>query len=196
MKHKAFFLILAAILFHTLPVTAQLPAGIPHTAKLADEDFSIAIYLNIDRKNNQDEFALDCVSVWLYDKSTNKSRKLFQCNPDADYDISQLRTIKTRDIPYIDFVKIWPDTETKKLIVCGTLPDFHNISTSIVDIEKNKAVMLPCGSGFVAFDPEEGNVLVASYAYYEEGGRYAIIKAFDEHGRQLGSMSLKKQEKE
>lgn len=191
MKKRVLIFLISAIWYGGLQALAQNPSDIPVTAKLADEDESMAVYLNTDREGNEEEFELAQVSVWLFDKTTKRSRRLFLCNPKAEYDISRVNKISGSEIPYVDFVKIWPYTEQPKLVVCGTLPDYRNVSTSIVDVKTSRAIMLPCCSGFVGFDPEEGNLLVASYAYYDEGGRYAIIKAFDENGRQLGSMPIK-----
>ncbi|MBQ6653062.1 MAG: hypothetical protein IJM81_06680 [Prevotella sp.] len=180
------------------PARGELSKGLrggslPATAVLADEDDALVVYLNTDREGNEAEFELAQVSVWVLDKQTGRSRRLFQCNPKAEYDISQTRRIKGEEIPYVDFVKIWPYAEPRKIIVVGTLPDYHNVSTSIVDVATGRATMLACNDGFVGFDPEDGNLLVASYAYYwdDEGGRYAVIKAFDEQGKLLGSMELR-----
>lgn len=191
MKKRVFIFLISAILFGGLQAVAQNPSGIPATAKLADEDESMAVYLNTDGEGDEEDFELAQVSVWVFDKTTKRSRRLFQCNPKAEYNITRVNKINGSDIPYIDFVKIWSYAEQPTLVVCGTLPDYHNLSTSIVDVKTGRAIMLPCSSGFVGFDPEEGNLLVASYAYYDEGGRYAVIKAFDVNGRQLGSMPLK-----
>ena len=182
---------MAAVLACALHALAQNPSGIPATATLANEDGSMAVYLNTDRKGDDNDFELPQVSVWVFDKATRHSRRLFQCNPNARYDLSRVRKINGSDIPYVDSVEIWSFADQPKIVVCGTLPDYHNTSTSIVDVKTGNAIMLPCNNGFVGFDPEEGNLLVASYAYYDEGGRYAVIKAFDENGRHLGSMPVK-----
>lgn len=191
MKKRVFIFLISVILYGGLEALAQNPSGIPATAELADENELMAIYLNTDREGDDENFELPQVSVWLLDKQMKQSRRLFRCNPNAEYNLSQTRRIKGEDIPFIDFVRIWPDTEQPKLVVCGTTPDFHNLSTSIVDVKTGRAIMLACTDGFVGFDPEEGNLLVASYAYYDEGGRYAVISAFDENGRHLGSMPIK-----
>ncbi len=184
------------ILLLAMPFFCQqaMAQGLPETAVLADENDEMAVYLNTDRKGNDAEFELPQVSVWVVDKSSKRSRRLFQCNPNAKYDITQTRRIKGGEIPYIDFVKIWPLAETKKIVVVGTLPDYHNVSTSIVDVATGRATMLACNDGFVGFDPEDGNLLVASYAYYwdDEGGRYAVIYAYDEEGKLINSMPLKR----
>jgi len=191
MKKRVFIFLISVILYGGLEALAQNPSGIPATAELADENELMAIYLNTDREGDDENFELPQVSVWLLDKQMKQSRRLFRCNPNAEYNLSQTRRIKGEDIPFIDFVRIWPGTEQPKLVVCGTTPDFHNLSTSIVDVKTGRAIMLACTDGFVGFDPEEGNLLVASYAYYDEGGRYAVVSAFDENGRHLGSMPIK-----
>ena len=65
----------------TANVDSSLPKGIPATAKLADEDEEMAVYLNVEEKA-KDIGDNDVTSVWVYWKEKDEVKKLLTTTKD------------------------------------------------------------------------------------------------------------------
>ena len=142
-------------------------AGIPETAELQDEDDKVAIYLNVDSVWRHD---INITSIWMLEKQTSRARVIFR---DSVYSM-----FSARIIPY---------TDPSKVIVEGT-PEYHNIWSFIVDSESGEVISLPNTGGLVGFGNDEGVIIMQSYQYYQAGGRYSKIDAYDQYGNKIASM--------
>lgn len=167
--------------------------GMPMSAEFADENRHYEFYVN-EEEPPRDDFDVAIRSLWLYDKGTGKSSRLFTTvrpeyfcwyKVDGDrgdeYPIDSI-TALNKVIPY----------DEDKLIVQGC-PDARNDFTYIIHIPERKAILLPCNNGFSGFTYEEGMIICQSYRYVSDpeiAGRYTYLQVFDWDGRQVGSIDL------
>ena len=70
-------------------------------------------------------------------------------------------------------------------------PDLRNVISCIWREGVDSLITLPTNAGFIGISEEEGLLIMQSYEYYRQGGRYNRIEAFDLDGRLLGSISPK-----
>ena len=98
-------------------------------------------------------------------------------------------SIPVDSIPTIQKVTIlsW-EGEPLKLLVEGC-SDYRNVESFIIEEGKDSAICLPTNRGLIGISEEDGLLIMQSYAYYEEGGRYNIIEAFDTDGNRISSMT-------
>ena len=142
-------------------------AGIPDTAELLDEDDKVAIYLNVDSVWRH---GINITSIWMLEKQTSRARVIFR---DSVYNMFRARIV--------------PHTDPRKVIVEGT-PEYHNIWSFIVDSDTGEVTSLPNTGGLVGFADDEGVIIMQSYQYYQTGGRYSKIDAYDQYGNKIASM--------
>lgn len=141
--------------------------GIPSTAQLKDEDELFAVYLDFDGKTTND---INRSYVWLLDKRSSTANLVWT---DSSYNISNASII--------------PYTEPCRILAEGC-PDMHNVFSFIINKEL-EPIMLPNNGGLVGFGREEGVIIMQSYQYYQDGGRYSKIDAFDADGNKIASMN-------
>jgi hypothetical protein len=100
-------------------------------------------------------------------------------------------SIPLDSIPTISKVTIlsWKG-EPLKLLAEGC-SDYRNVESFIIDIDSNQAICLPTNRGLIGISEEDGLLIMQSYAYYEDGGRYNIIEALDQQGNRITSMDAK-----
>ena len=147
--------------------TTDLKDRIPSTAKLADETDKTAIYINVEGTCHND---INKVSVIFWDKQDSIIRFVYR---DSTYNI-----FSAHIIPY---------TDTCKVLLEGN-PDMHNIFSFILTEGKDDAIMLSSLGGLVGFGNDEGVIIMQSYQYYQKGGRYTKIDAYDQYGNKIASM--------
>lgn len=70
-------------------------------------------------------------------------------------------------------------------------PDLRNVHSRIWKEGKDSLITLPTNAGLIGVSEEEGLLIMQSYEYYRQGGRYNRIEAYDMDGRLLGTMSPK-----
>lgn len=70
-------------------------------------------------------------------------------------------------------------------------PDLRNVISCIWREGVDSLITLPTNAGFIGVSEEEGLLIMQSYEYYRQGGRYNRIEAFDLDGHLLGSISPK-----
>lgn len=70
-------------------------------------------------------------------------------------------------------------------------PDLRNVISCIWKEGVDSLITLPTNAGFIGISEEEGLLIMQSYDYYRQGGRYNRIEAFDLNGHLLGSFSPK-----
>ena len=100
-------------------------------------------------------------------------------------------SIPLDSIPTITKVTIlsWVN-EPLKLIAEGS-SDYRNVESFIINEDSDNAICLPTNRGFIGISEEDGLLIMQSYAYYEDGGRYNVIEAYDDRGNRISSMNAK-----
>ena len=132
------------------------------------------------------------VSLWAFNKSKNEGMVILTSHPDASgtwFSMDHAVSIPLDSIPTIQKVTIlsW-EGEPLKLLVEGC-SDYRNVESFIIEEGKDSAICLPTNRGLIGISEEDGLLIMQSYAYYEEGGRYNIIEAFDTDGNRISSMT-------
>lgn len=171
--------------------------GIPSTAYSACENDDYIVFLNEEAKEDSIEGlpAIRQVSLWTYNKKTKSGKKVLLSHPDIGgcwyFSMKDAIRVPLDSIPTINRVTIlsWPD-EPLKLLVEGC-HDYRNMYSYIIDADSAEALLLPTNSGMVGISTEDGLLIMQSYAYYDEGGRYNVIEAFDDKGNRVSSMEAK-----
>ena len=69
--------------------------------------------------------------------------------------------------------------------------DQRNIESYIYTQGRDSVLFLPTNGGLLGVADEEGVLIMQSYSYYEGGGRYSVIEAFDLRGHRLEKMEIK-----
>lgn len=168
--------------------------GIPSTAFMVAENADYAILLNDEAIADSIEGlpSIKHVSLWAYDKSKNEGKMILMSHPDASstwFSMNHAVSIPVDSIPTIQKVTIlsW-EGEPLKLLVEGC-SDYRNVESFIIEEGKDSAICLPTNRGLIGISEEDGLLIMQSYAYYEEGGRYNIIEAFDTDGNRISSMT-------
>ncbi len=108
--------------------------------------------------------------------------------PNMEHSVS----IPLDSIPTITKVTIlsWPN-EPMKLLAEGS-SDYRNVKSFIISEDSANAICLPTNRGLIGISEEDGLLIMQSYDYYEDGGRYNIIEAFDViQGIRVSSMEAK-----
>ena len=73
-------------------------------------------------------------------------------------------------------------------------PDSRNIWTYIIDVNTLTAMQISATEGVQECDWDRKEIIVSSYGYYEEGGRYTYKKAIDVNGRFLRQVGERERE--
>lgn len=171
-------------------------SGIPSTTQSVAENEEYVIFLNDEDSGDSIEGlgTIKQVSLWTYDKDKRSANKILLSHPYADgswFSIEHSVSIPLDSIPTISKVTIlsWKG-EPLKLLLEGC-SDFRNILSLVLDVDSDNAICLPSNRGFIGMSEEDGLLVMQSYAYYEGGGRYNIIEAFDEQGNRITSMDAR-----
>ena len=162
---------------------------IPQTAYIAAEDDNMIVYLN-----NEDTSEMPQVSLWLRYKESGNEKKLILTHPHSRRDwqtFDSSMVVKTDFIATISRVTILScGNEPFKLLVEGC-PDHRNVESFIVSVDSDSAIMLPTNEGLIGVSKEDGLLIMESYDYYNGGGRYSKVGAYDLNGRLIISMDAK-----
>ena len=171
-------------------------SGIPSTSQTISENEDYVIFLNDEDRGDSIEGlgAIKQVSLWTYQKSKKSANKILLSHPHADaswFSMEHSASIPLDSIPTISKVTIlsWKG-EPLKLLAEGC-SDYRNVESFIIDIDSDQAICLPTNRGLIGISEEDGLLIMQSYAYYEDGGRYNIIEAFDQQGNRITSMDAK-----
>ena len=176
-------------------------AGLPRTAKLADSNDNIAIFLNDDKRAEFDKEAF-MTSLYVFDIKDRKLSKLLTTTEPKDfgwYKPSGENAVKCElsDIHGIFKASLFPFAN--KVLVCGCF-DQRNVFSYIIDLEDKSTMLLPTNQDHVGFTLEEGYPIMLSYEYNKAkdedgvpaGGRHSVISVFDENGDFIKSLDLEK----
>lgn len=162
---------------------------IPKSAYVAADNENVVVFLN-----NEDTNETPQVSLWLRYKRINKEKKLLITHPHARRDWQTYEgsvSIPVDSIATISKVTIISyGDKPVKLLVEGC-PDYRNVETFIVSENCKDAICLPTNGGLLGIADEEYALIMQSYDYYDCGGRFSVITAFDAKGNMLGRMNVK-----
>ena len=170
--------------------------GIPSTAQSVAENEEYIIFLNNEDSGDSIEGlgSIKQVSLWTYDKSKRSAKIVLLSHPHTDgkwFSMEHSVIIPLDSIPTISKVTIlsWRG-EPLKLLVEGC-SDYRNVESFIIDINSDHAICLPTNRGLIGISEEDGLLIMQSYAYYSEGGRYNIIEVYDQQGNRIASMDAR-----
>ncbi len=170
--------------------------SIPSNAYFVAENEDWKIFLNDEATGDSIEGvgAVKQVSLWTYNKSKKSVKMLMMSHPHANgswFTMEHAVKIPLDSIPTISKVTIlsWKG-EPLKLLVEGC-SDYRNVLSFIIDSTSDKAICLPTNRGLIGISEEDGLLIMQSYAYYEDGGRFNVIEAFDLHANRISSMEVK-----
>ena len=174
----------------------EMYKGIPSTVYTIAENDSVIVFLNDEAIEDSIDGLppLKQVSLWSYHKNKKEGRKILLSHPHTNMAFLNMEhsvSIPLDSIPTITKVTIlsWPN-EPLKLLVEGC-SDYRNVESFIINEDSDSAICLPTNRGIVGVSEEDGLLIMQSYDYYEDGGRYNIIEAFDVKGIRVSSMNAK-----
>ena len=169
---------------------------IPSTAYSVAENNSVIVFLNDEAIEDSIEGlpSIKQVSLWVYDKNRKEGKKILFSHPNTNMAFLNMEhsvSIPLDSIPTITKVTIlsWPN-EPMKLLAEGC-SDYRNVESFIIKEDSDNAICLPTNRGLIGISEEDGLLIMQSYDYYEDGGRYNIIEAFDVKGIRVSSMNAK-----
>ena len=174
----------------------EIYKGIPSTAYTIAENDSVIVFLNEEAIGDSIDGLppIKQVSLWSYHKNKKEGRKILLSHPHTNMAFLNMEhsvSIPLDSIPTITKVTIlsWPN-EPLKLLVEGC-SDYRNVESFIINEDSDSAICLPTSRGLIGVSEEDGLLIMQSYDYYEDGGRYNIIEAFDVKGIRVSSMNAK-----
>ena len=169
---------------------------IPSSAYAVAENDSVIVFLNDEAIADSIEGlpSIKQVSLWVYDKNRKEGKKILLSHPNTNMAFLNMEhsvSIPLDSIPTVTKVIIlsWPN-ECLKLLVEGC-SDYRNVESFIINEGSDSTICLPTNRGLIGVSEEDGLLIMQSYDYYEEGGRYNIIEAFDVKGIRVSSMNAK-----
>ena len=170
--------------------------GIPSSAYTVAENDSFIVFLNDEAIEDSIEGlpSIKQVSLWVCDKNRKEGKKILFSHPNTNMAFLNMEhsvSIPLDSIPTITKVTIlsWPN-EPMKLLAEGC-SDYRNVESFIINEDSDNAICLPTNRGLIGISEEDGLLIMQSYDYYEEGGRYNIIEAFDVKGIRVSSMNAR-----
>ena len=176
----------AALILFTGCVGKGAHTGIPKTASLAAESGNYSFFLNRENESG-------AVTLWLYDSVADTSALIVRTHPNARrewFPTDESVTAAVDSIHTISSVTVLSTEVPVRLLVEGC-SDYRNVESFIVTVWSDTAIALPTNMGLMGISSEEYLLIMESYDYYEEGGRYSVIEAFDLGGNRLGGMRPK-----
>ena len=170
--------------------------GIPITAKLVAEDSHYAVFTNVEGYEDSTRYAphdppLEQVSLWAYDKQEQKAEKMMLSHlyTQGDrYNTTESFRMPADSIETIHKVVIISFPEEPLTVLVEACTDYRNRHSYILRLGDDEAICLPTNRGFIGFSEEDYFLIMQSYEYYDCGGRYNRIEAFDWKGKRICSM--------
>lgn len=170
--------------------------GIPSSAYTVAENDSVIVFLNDEaiEDNIEGLSPIKQVSLWKYSKNEKEGGMILLSHPHTNMTFLSMErsvSIPLDSIPTITKVIIlsWPN-EPLKLLAEGC-SDYRNVESFIINDGSDSAICLPTNRGLIGMSEEDYLLIMQSYEYYEDGGRYNVIEAFDEEGHRISSMEAK-----
>lgn len=161
---------------------------LPSTAEKQDIQGKLELYVNIDEQPSEDDPA-GTYSVWLADKKNGKAIRLLKTNSTATGMWNEMRAANGGVAVEMHLIAaatkaMFATKDGKKIVVEGC-PDARNVFTYLIDLPTRTAMQLPGTEGVQLVDRKKGEITIASYGYYDEGGRYTYTRTFDLKGKFL-----------
>jgi hypothetical protein len=171
--------------------------GIPSSAYAVAENDSFIVFLNDEAIEDSIEGlpSIKQVSLWVYDKNRKEGNIILISHPHTSMshlNMERSVSIPLDSIPTITKVTIlsWSN-EPMKLLAEGC-SDYRNVKSFIISEDSANAICLPTNRGLIGISEEDGLLIMQSYDYYEDGGRYNIIEAYDDRGNRISSMKARR----
>jgi hypothetical protein len=174
----------------------EIYKGIPSSAYTVAENDSFIVFINDEAIADSIEElpSIKQVSLWMHNKNKKESRRILLSHPHTNMSYLNMErsvSIPLDSIPTITKVTIlsWVN-EPLKLIAEGS-SDYRNVESFIINEDSDSAICLPTNRGLIGISEEDGLLIMQSYDYYENGGRYNVIEAYDDRGNRISSMNAK-----
>lgn len=174
----------------------EIYKGIPSSAYAVAENNSFIVFLNDEAIEDTLEGlpSIKQVSLWSYNRNKKEGRMILLSHPQTNMAFLNMErsvSIPLDSIPTITKVTIlsWAN-EPLKLIAEGS-SDYRNVESFIINEDPDNAICLPTNRGLIGISEEDGLLIMQSYDYYEDGGRYNVIEAYDDRGNRISSMNAK-----
>jgi hypothetical protein len=171
--------------------------GIPSSAYAVAENDSFIVFLNDEAIEDSIEGlpSIKQVSLWSYNRNRKEGNIILISHPQTKMTLPNMEhsvSIPLDSIPTITKVTIlsWVN-EPLKLIAEGS-SDYRNVESFIINEDSDSAICLPTNRGLIGISEEDGLLIMQSYAYYEDGGRYNVIEAYDDRGNRISSMKARR----
>ena len=187
---KRFSTTLSIILIACMAISAET---LPANAALIAEAGTYGIYI-VEEKPAVDDFTPAVVSLWTRSNADNTARRVLTTNPNGvpfdqySFSSGEAKVMGENAVITVEGVTVNPYDEAI-WVISGTV-DMRNVYTFIVNVNSGTIIHLPSNSVCLGFTSEDGDIVVESYDYYDGGGRYSVIEAFDMNGHRMGKMKL------
>ena len=129
-------------------------------------------------------------------KKTGQKQDLLKTDPDsrmfASLDYENISQVHKDSLLSIDKVTIlWSRGDTLYLAIedCADASN-QNTHTFIFNNKSDSLIHLPTNAGLMGLTTEEGYLVMQSYEYYDQGGRFNVIDVYDYRGVNISSLLL------
>jgi hypothetical protein len=188
---KLFLSLISAVL-----AFSAMAATLPEGTRIIAQGGSYDVFVTEPAASTSDA-DLQPVSLWTCMRHNGESRCILTTHPEGELDMDnysfftpeQGKVVTEQAVKCVDHVWVHPYNES--ILVLSGIPDSRNVYTFILNVENGTLIHLPSNAAFKGFTDEDGDILVESYSYYPEGGRYSVVAAYDLQGRRVGFMELK-----
>ena len=171
--------------------------GIPSSAYTVAENDSVIVFINDEAIADSIEGlpSIKQISLWMYNRNKKEGRMILLSHPQTNMAFLNMEhsvSIPLDSIPTITKVTIlsWSN-EPMKLLAKGC-SDYRNVESFIINEDSDSAICLPTNRGLIGISEEDGLLIMQSYDYYENGGRYNVIEAYDDRGNRISSMKARR----
>ena len=169
---------------------------LPKTAQRMDSRDQVTVYVNVEQAPNEDDPA-GVYSVWLVDEQKGSVQKICQTNPMGKPRWEQM---KGRDANAVD-VPLDEIAAAEKaylapggMVIVEGCPDARNVWTYIIDPMRRTAKQFPSTEGVVSVEWADEEIVLSSYTYDIEEGRYSYTRAYTIEGNFLRVVDEKVEE--
>lgn len=174
----------------------EIYKGIPSSAYAVAENDSVIVFLNEEAIEDSIEGlpSIKQVSLWVYDKNRKEGKKILLSHPNTNMAFLNMEhsvCIPLDSIPTITKVSILSWTNEPLKLLAEGCSDYRSIESFIINASSDSAICLPTNRGLIGISEEDSLLIMQSYDYYEDGGRYNIIEAYDVKGIRVSSMNAK-----
>ena len=129
-------------------------------------------------------------------KKTGQKQDLLKTDPDsrmfASLDYGNISQVHKDSLLSIDKVTIlWSQGDTLYLALedCADASN-QNTHTFIFNDKSDSLIHLPTNAGLLGLTTEQGYLVMQSYDYYDQGGRFNVIDVYDYSGVNISSLLL------